>query len=39
MFVRNGSIPGRMPDIYLEMIKTGEELISIDLNTPQSPYY
>jgi hypothetical protein len=34
VFVRDGSPPGHMPGIYLETMKTGEELTWIHLNTP-----
>ena len=34
VFVRDGWPLGHMPDIYLETMKTGEELTWIHLNTP-----
>jgi hypothetical protein len=34
VFVRDGSLPGQMPGIYLEAMKTAEELTWIRLNTP-----
>src|SRR5688572_2495993 len=34
VFVRDASPPGHMPGIYLETMKTGEELTWIHLNIP-----
>lgn len=36
VFVRDGLPTGHMPGIYLETMKTGEELTWIHLNTPFS---